>query len=223
METPVLEWPKDVVVVFGGKGGLGSRVCPILASHFSVFALNSQDVDILNIDQIESILDKLQPTHIINMAVKNSDSLIAKLDNTTQLELVDSNIHGAINLLKSSIRYFRNIERKGSFTYISSVLSSRPVKGAGMYSGVKSFNEALIRSAALENARYNIRCNSVSLGYFMGGLTERLPEIVTKNLNEKIPLGHLGQPRDLAEMLKMIMNNRYLTGSSLELGGGIHL
>lgn len=221
--TDFIEMPKDKILIFGGSGGLGQKLSPVLAQYFEVHTLNSKSVDILNPRELRQFIDEHKPQCIVNMAVINEDSTIIKLDPDSQCRMQAVNMQGATNILQASLQYFRTFSCRGSYIYTSSILSTRPVKGAGMYSATKAFNDSLIKTAALENARYDITCNSIQLGYFDGGLTYKLPEDFRQSLIERIPVRRLGSAIDLCQAICFLHSNRYITGITLDLSGGCAL
>lgn len=213
---------KDKILVFGGRGGLGSKVCPLLAQYFEVHALGRQSVNILDPEAVEAFVAAHNPQCVLNMVVHNEDSTIQNLAPDVQDRMIDTNVRGGLNILRASIKHFR-IAGRGSYIYTSSLLSRRPVRGAGLYSASKAFHDNLVQTAALENAKYNIVCNSIQLGYFDGGLTYKLPEKIRTQLTERIPCQRLGTPEDLACTILMMHKARYMTGAHIDLSGGIAL
>jgi len=228
--TEFLYEPKDKILIFGGTGGLGQQLSPVLAQHFEVHCLGKKDVPIElfcvdssprgRVKLIEFIADH-KPQAVVNMATLNVDKTVAKLDDRHEIyNVLEVSVMGSINILQASLKYFRTAG-KGTYIYMSSVLSTHPVFGAGLYSAGKAFNDNLIKTAALENAKYNITCNSIQLGYFPFGLGERLPETMKQSLVEKIPMKRFGDIQSLALTIKYLHEVRYLTGSSIELSGGL--
>lgn len=215
-----IEMPKDKILIFGGSGGLGRALSPVLAQFFEVHSLSSKSVDILDLAQLQKFIKDHQPQCVLNLVVHNEDSTVIKLAAEARQKMVDTNIQGAINILQASLSCFRQTQR-GTFIYASSLLSERPVMGAGLYSACKAFNDSLIKTAALENAKYGITCNSIQLGYFDAGLTYQLPPAFRESLTERIPVRRLGNAVDLSQAICFLHSNRYVTGTTLELSGGM--
>jgi len=87
------------------------------------------------------------------------------------------------------------------------------------YGASKSALEAYSRSAAMELGRYGITVNIVSPGPIQTGWIS--PELEKKIL-PAIPLGRLGQPEDVADVVVFLASEqaRWLTGQLLYVGGG---
>jgi 3-oxoacyl-[acyl-carrier protein] reductase len=93
--------------------------------------------------------------------------------------------------------------------------------GTSIYSASKAFNDNLVKTIALENAKYHITSNSIQLGYFDGGLTNKVPESIMKQVMEQIPLKRLGAVEELLRAVKFLIETEYVTGSNLTMAGGL--
>jgi 3-oxoacyl-[acyl-carrier protein] reductase len=203
------------IVIFGGTSGLAKKVIPNL--NGSVTALSSKQCDVRNYSDIEMQLKGHNVA--IFFSVINKDNLISNINTDELNQQIDVNIKGYVNLLTAA----GNVWKKtgGSIIYISSILSSTPIKGTSIYSSCKSFGDTMTKVFALEGAKYKIRCNSIQLGYFDGGLTYQVPEKVLESVKNTIPVKRLGECSELADLINMISNNDYLTGSIIKLAGGL--
>ena len=211
------------IIIFGGSGGLGTALNLHLAANFSnhsLVSLSSKDVDIKDMNQITDLYKIHNPNIIINLAVKNIDSLIHTLDPLSVNEQIAVNILGNINIIKAAIPIMRQ-NNYGRIIYISSILSKHPLKGTSIYSGCKAFNDNFIRTCAIENAKYHITANSIQLGYFEHGLSERVPKDIMEKVNKTIPLQRLGKIEELLNALIFLINTEYATGLNMTLAGGL--
>jgi 3-oxoacyl-[acyl-carrier protein] reductase len=87
------------------------------------------------------------------------------------------------------------------------------------YGASKFATESLSRSAAVELGRYGIAVNVISPGPIQTGYIGPEQEPVVR---EKIPMGRLGQPADVADVIVFLASEqaRWLTGQVLYVGGG---
>jgi 3-oxoacyl-[acyl-carrier protein] reductase len=87
------------------------------------------------------------------------------------------------------------------------------------YGASKAALEAYSRSAAIEFAQYGITVNIVSPGPIQTGWIRQDMEA---GIAEGIPLGRLGQPQDVADVIVFLASEqaRWLTGQCLHVGGG---
>ena len=79
--------------------------------------------------------------------------------------------------------------------------------------------ESYSRAAASELGRYGITVNIISPGPIQTGYIA--PEL-EQRLNLEIPLGRVGQPEDVADVVVFLASEqaRWLTGQLLFVGGG---
>jgi 3-oxoacyl-[acyl-carrier protein] reductase len=87
------------------------------------------------------------------------------------------------------------------------------------YGASKHALESYSRSAAQELGQYGVTVNVVSPGPVQTGwITSELAEIIVPN----IPLGRLGQPEDVADVIVFLASDqaRWVTGQLVYVGGG---
>lgn len=206
------------IVIFGGSGGVGRGLAARLeAGGHEVAALSSAAVDITDPEEVFRFFRVADVDAVINAAVCNENATVG---NAFAYGQVDVNIHGLHNILNGYIPYAR--ERGwGQFIQLSSVLAVSTVPGTGVYSACKAYVEQLIRVAAIENARKGIRFNCIRMGYFGVGLNGEIPDEMQNKILRKIPLGRYGDDMDLYQVVKLLLTNKYITGSTLEITGGL--
>ena len=119
----------------------------------------------------------------------------------------------------------------GSIVNISSVLGLRGAAYALAYCASKGAVRTLTKNVALYCAfmKYNIRCNSVHPGYIdTPMIAPRLEAPVghmsgKQWLEELHPLGRLGEPREVADMILFLLSDEssFSTGSEFLCDGGL--
>ena len=119
----------------------------------------------------------------------------------------------------------------GSIVNISSVLGLRGAAYAMAYCASKGAVRTLTKNVALYCAfmKYNIRCNSVHPGYIDTPMIAPRLEAPVGNmsgkqwLEELHPLGRLGQPREVADMILFLLSDEstFSTGSEFVCDGGL--
>jgi len=95
-------------------------------------------------------------------------------------------------------------------------------KGQANYSSAKAGLVAFTKVAALEFAEHNITVNCIAPGLIKTPLTSGLPEEVWHKLERSIPLGYVGDPKDIAfAVLSLVAEEaRYITGQVIHVDGG---
>ncbi len=142
----------------------------------------------------------------------------------------DINSLGTFLGCKSAIAAMRDAGG-GSIVNISSVLGLRGAAHAIAYSASKGAVRSLTKNVALHCAqmKYNIRCNSVHPGYIdtpmIAPRLEQNVENMTGRqfLEELHPLGRLGRPEEVANMILFLLSDEstFSTGSEFVCDGGL--
>ncbi len=119
----------------------------------------------------------------------------------------------------------------GSIVNLSSVSGLVGGHNLAAYNASKGAVRLLTKSVALHCARegYDIRCNSVHPAFIMTPMVEALigrardPAGVTAKLEAQIPLGRIGEAREVADMIVYLASDesRFVTGSEFVIDGGL--
>lgn len=207
------------VVILGGTGGLGTQLTQHLSKNYECIPVGSKMCDVTDELEVKSFLESIEFDVIIYLPVKNIDGLLHKQTHDSVVEQLDVNILGFLNVLRHSTEKFRQ-KKFGRVIYISSVLSENPIRGTGIYSASKAFCDNIIKTYSLENSKYGITSNSIQLGYFEGGLTNKVPEEILSKVLDKIPLKRLGMVEEMSNLVSTIIETQYINGTNLSITGG---
>jgi 3-oxoacyl-[acyl-carrier protein] reductase len=234
-----------VAVVTGGATGIGRAVCRALAekgmrigvvynsSESKARALADElgDAFVLRADladpaQVEAIVKELREVAgrvdmLVNNAGYNRNAPIftMKLDD---YDAVAGLGRGTWYLTKLILRRFM-LRSGGRIVNISSVVGHTGNAGQIPYTMVKAGLDAMTRSLAQELRGRDILINSVAPGFIQTDMTAELPEEVTSRILEQIPLGRMGRPEEVAEVVAFLADSgSYVTGSVLHVNGGLY-
>jgi NAD(P)-dependent dehydrogenase (short-subunit alcohol dehydrogenase family) len=113
---------------------------------------------------------------------------------------------------------------RGAIVNIASISGLRPSPGEGPYAASKAGVVALTASAALEYAP-TIRLNAVSPGVVRSNMTEHMLTTGSADLERVIPMGRIGDPEDIAELIVFLLSSRasWITGQNITIDGGTTL
>jgi len=128
------------------------------------------------------------------------------------------------------IKYSLPIMRKqgrGAIVNTASISGTRGDYGMASYNAAKAGVINLTRSAALENAKHNIRVNCVC----PGAINTRAPELLGKDKADEFrriqraahPVGRMGEPEEIAHTVLFLASDEasFITGAAIVADGGI--
>tara|TARA_R110000744_G_scaffold23877_3_gene60346 strand:+ start:4045 stop:4686 length:642 start_codon:yes stop_codon:yes gene_type:complete len=209
------------LALFGGSGGLGTKLTPLLENKYDVIKLSSKDLDVRDIESLNNFFEKNKIDIVINLSGYNFDKLIHKLAGEDEIQtMLDINVKGNVNILSACLPSMR-ANGYGRIILMSSVLATKTVIGTSLYSGSKAFIDNLVKTASAENISKGITCNSLQLGYFDGGMCHRLPEKFVEPIKNSIGLKRWGSIDELYKTLDFLIEVEYITGQNINISGGL--
>lgn len=133
------------------------------------------------------------------------------------------NLRGSFNAARAALVPMK-AQRSGRMLFTSSITGPHVTSpGHGHYSATKAGINGFIRSAALEFAGYGITVNGIEPGNILTEAIElhRGPAFM-KSMEDAIPLGRLGTPRDIANAFLFLASDdaSYITGTTIVVDGG---
>ena len=100
-------------------------------------------------------------------------------------------------------------------------ISSGAARGAGAvglhYNASKAGMEGLTRGYSARLANEGITVNAVAPSLIETDMSPGRPEVAAR-----IPLGRLGLPHEVAQVVLMVLANAYMTGQTVQINGGLH-
>ena len=69
------------IVIFGGSGGLGSKITKKLKNDYDVISLSSKDLDITDFQKVQSFFSENMFDILINLSGLNYDKFTHKIQN----------------------------------------------------------------------------------------------------------------------------------------------
>ncbi|MDI6726212.1 MAG: 3-oxoacyl-ACP reductase family protein [Smithellaceae bacterium] len=237
---------KPVAIVTGGGRGIGAACCRALAQegfrvgvHFrqgreeaAAVLAEIEDgfllqADLSQIEQVENMASSLKGfTDRVDVLVNNAGLSINADINSMKIEQFDAQhalTRGTWYLTKRIIRLFMLRRNQGRIINISSVVGHTGNAGQIPYTMEKAALDALTKSLAKELRGRNILINSVAPGFIETEMTESLPEEVKTQILSNIPLGRMGQPDEVAEVVAFLATKgAYMTGSVVHVNGGLY-
>ena len=104
---------------------------------------------------------------------------------------------------------------------------------SGQYGGPRTAHYAASKAGLISlgqviarfGAKYKIRCNTIAAGLIDSEMAKKgLKSKTVKDAFKNIPLGKLGSPLDIANMVVFLSSNKssYITAQTLNVNGGLY-
>lgn len=160
----------------------------------------------------------------IDILVNNAGiSANKKIEDTTPEEfdnIINLNVKAMFYMIKAVVPYMKE-NHEGVILNTSSMVSIYGQPSGVGYPTSKFAVNGLTKSLARELAPFNIRVNAVAPGITNTDMVASLPKEMIEPLIKTIPLGRLGEPRDIANAFLFLASNMasYVTGEILSVDG----
>ncbi|HSW72708.1 MAG TPA: SDR family oxidoreductase, partial [Chlamydiales bacterium] len=111
--------------------------------------------------------------------------------------------------------------RSGKIINITSVVGLTGNAGQSNYAASKAGMIGFTKSLAKELASRNILVNCIAPGFIQTPMTDVLNDKQKEAILDKIPLGRLGEPLDIAKAALFLIDSDYVTGQVITIDGGM--
>lgn len=239
-----------ICVVTGAARGLGRAISEILAESGAtrVYAcdinlapalgwmeaypnVTGATLDVCDPVALSELSGRILAEHgrvdvLVNNAGITRDALLDKMTEADWDRVMDVNLKGVFMMTQAMIPLMK-LQGRGSIVSISSIVGTDGNIGQSNYAASKGGIIAMTKGWAKEFARggARIRANCIAPGFINTEMTQAVPEKVLDKMRSRIPLGELGEPRDIAEGVLFLASerSRYITGQVLKIDGGLVL
>lgn len=159
---------------------------------------------------------------LINNAGITRDARVENMTFEQWDEVIATNLTGVFNVTKAVLPYMIN-DGYGKIINTSSCVGVNGGYGQVNYSSTKAAMVGFTKSLAKEVGKKGINVNAVAPGFILTPMVKKMPEKVIKKMEDTIPLGHLGEPIDIAQVYKFLASDesKYIHGTCIEVDGGI--
>jgi 3-oxoacyl-[acyl-carrier protein] reductase len=173
------------------------------------------------------IADSQQQFQHIDILVHNAGifpyNRLEDMDDDSWNKVINVNLTSAYRLTKACIPAMKE-RGAGRILFTSSVQGNYvAVPGCAHYAASKAGLTGLIKSAAMELARYKITVNGVEPGLVMtSGVEQALSESRRDLMAEYVPLKRWGEPIEVAHAMLYLASEEaaYVTGQTIVVDGG---
>jgi len=168
--------------------------------------------------------DPGNPTILVNNAGITRDNLMMRMKDEDWQSVIDTNLSAVFRVSRAVLRGMLKA-RRGRIINIGSVVGALGNAGQCNYAAAKAGLGGFTRSLAREVAPRGITVNLVAPGFIDTDMTRALGDAQREALLSQIPAGRLGEAQDIAEAVAFLASTRasYITGSTLDVNGGMHM
>jgi NAD(P)-dependent dehydrogenase (short-subunit alcohol dehydrogenase family) len=157
---------------------------------------------------------------LVNLAGVSVDNIGHKVREADWDLVVDTNLKGTFLMSQALLTIMRN-EGWGRIINVSSIVGQTAVPGTVAYSASKAGIFGLTRTLAVELAAKNVTVNALALGYFEVGMINAIKPEIQDQIKAKIPMRRFGDPRNVEQAVRFLIEADYITGAIININGGL--
>jgi 3-oxoacyl-[acyl-carrier protein] reductase len=241
-----------VALVTGGSRGIGAAIVRSLADDGYAVAVNyarSADLakeiaaeivasggravavraDVSDADAVAAmfatVAEELGPvTVLVNNAGITDDGLLLRMGVDQWDQVLATNLRSVYLCTKTALKPMLRA-RSGRIISVSSISGIVGNPGQSNYAASKAGVIGFTKSIAKEVGSRGITVNAVAPGFIATDMTDALGEAVTEGVTQQISLGRLGQPEEVASVVRYLASEdaSYITGQTIVVDGGLAL
>ena len=233
-------------LITGASGGIGGAIAKSLHAQGATVGLSGTRVEPLealaaelgerayvlpcNLSDAEAVTElpkaAIAAMGSVDILVNNAgitrDNLFMRMSDDEWSSVHEVNLTSTMRLCKGAIRGMMKA-RWGRIINISSIVGSTGNPGQANYAAAKAGLVGMSKAFAQELASRGITVNCVAPGFIRSDMTSELPEAQKTALLTKIPMGDLGDGKDIAAAVAYLASREagYVTGETLHVNGGM--
>jgi 3-oxoacyl-(acyl-carrier-protein) reductase len=241
---------KNALVTGAGRG-LGKAIALRLAREGADLIINDVSIDdalttakeiiamrrkvlistanVANRMEIESLFNEIEMKFgtldiLVNNAGITKDSMFHKMTGDQWEDVLDVNLTGVFNCTQLASAMMRK-QNWGKIVNLASITGLMGNIGQVNYAATKAGVIGMTKSLARELARYNINVNAIAPGLIKTAMTEAVPAGIMDEMVRNIPLGRIGQPEDISNLVYFLVSeeSQYITGQVISCNGGWYM
>ena len=159
---------------------------------------------------------------LVNNAGIVQDAQLRKMTEDQFDQVVDVNLKGVYNCTRAVVDIMIK-QHSGCILNASSIAGIYGNFGQTNYVATKFAVIGMMKTWARELANKGIRSNAICPGFIETPILRTLPEKVRAMMEEKVPMGRLGRPEEIANTYAWLASDEasYVNGAVIEVSGGV--
>jgi 3-oxoacyl-[acyl-carrier protein] reductase len=192
------------------------------ADAAKAYAVDVADADAVQKAAAQIFADFGRVDILVNNAGVTRDGLSMRMSLEDWDTVLNTNLKGAFAFTQAVMRPMVK-QRSGRIINISSIAGLTGNAGQANYSASKAGLIGLTKTLARELASRGITVNAVAPGLIETDMTTVLSDEVRQAILQKVPMGKLGEPEDIAAAVAYLASAeaKYITGQVLTVDGGM--
>lgn len=238
---------RQTVLITGSSRGIGAEIAMLLGrEHYNIvinYEKNETEAkkvvdtikeynknviaikaDMRSTKEVNSMFEEIEKTFdnvdiLVNNAGIASMSFFQDISEEYWKDIFDVNVNGAYRCIKRAIPNMIS-QKYGKIVGISSIWG---VTGSALevhYSATKGAIIAMNKALAKELGYSGITVNTVAPGGIDTDMLKDIPKESIDAYCSEFPLGRLGTTKEVAETVKFLISNEYITGEVINVNGG---
>ena len=227
------------VVVIGGTSGIGLAVAehaaaagarvtvaarnPERAADLLPAGVTAEKADVASAAATEALFERIGSfDHLVTTAGAGVHGSIRDLTSADARPILDTKFWGYYDAVRAAAK---TIATDGSITLVGGGSSRKYPPGVAAMAGINAAVEAFGKAAAVELAP--VRVNVIAPGLIDTPAHASMPEEARHAMQAKyaatVPAGRAGLPGDVASAAIFLMTNTFVTGTVIDVDGGLQV
>ena len=158
---------------------------------------------------------------LVNNAGIVQDAQFKKMTDEQFERVIDVNLKGVYHCTKAVVDIMLE-QNSGVILNASSIVGLYGNFGQTNYAATKFGVIGMVKTWARELGRKGIRANAICPGFIETAILSSIPDKVIKMMEDKVPLGRLGKPEEIANTYAWLASDEasYINGAVIEVSGG---